>query len=190
MKPACTESLRLCVNTHQIFPSQRGGWLFPTLAAFISPKPSPMHKYTSAQDLPVGLWQTPRRSFHEPWHPGEELPVCNALVLPTPVRKKGKNVNLPTGYRRRKIDCLVSRSDGISASRKPSTWDIEMGTGINAQVRKSLYFLFKQSAALIPRTSAKLVRFTVQWNVSFVYCHIQGALFISQNAVKICVISA
>lgn len=112
MKPACTESLHLCVNTHQIFPSQRCGWLFPTLAAFISPKPSPVHRYTTAQDLPVGLWQTPRRSFHEPWHPGEELPVCRAVVLPT-LERKGTNVNLPTGYRRRKIDCLVSRSDGI-----------------------------------------------------------------------------
>lgn len=53
-------------------------------------------------------------------------------------RKKGKNVNLPTGYRRRKIDCLVSRSDGIlpPGNRAHETQRWEQASAHEGQGRK------------------------------------------------------
>lgn len=67
-------------------------------------------------------------------------------------REKGKNVNLPTGYRIRKIDC---HSDGIlpPGNRAHETQRWEQASAHGEQGRKELFFFpFKQSAELIPRT--------------------------------------
>lgn len=135
----------VCQYTSNISKSKRQ-MTFPTLAAFISPKPSPMHKYTSAQDLPVGLRQTPRRSFHEPWHPGEEPLFAKQLFFPLQC-EKGKSVNLPTGYKRKKIDCLLSRSDGIlpPGNRAHETQRREQASAHRGQGRKELFFFSLQT---------------------------------------------
>lgn len=59
--------------------------------------------------------------------------------------ERGKNVNLPTGYRRRKIDCLVSCSDGIlppgNQAHETQRW--EQASAHGGQGRKELFSSFQ-----------------------------------------------
>lgn len=96
---------------------------FPTLAAFILTKPTLTHRYTTASALPVGLCQTQRRSFCEPWHPGEELPVYKALVLPLQCKRH----KLRSADRLHKAKWLsgIQHQRWYPASRKSCMLDIK-----------------------------------------------------------------